>query len=103
MINKYYYEQAGLVSPMVQRNRIITSLLEMAEKDGDEKAARDAQLMAAELSAALDQMSMGVEESKQQKLEDQSESPSVGEPILPLLGQGGNTGGTGPMVPGGLP
>jgi hypothetical protein len=98
MVNKFYYEQAGLLSPLVQRNRIITSLLEMAERDGDENAARDAQLMATEMMSSIDTMTAGAEEAQAEA--QPPPTPNVGNPMLPLLGEGGNVGGTGPITGG---
>ena len=86
MIQKYYYDLAEKLSPNVLRNRTIIKLLEMAEDDGDEDAARDAQIMAAEIGASLEQIRQGVEVAP-----PEMPKPEGGEE-LPLLG-GGKVGG----------
>ena len=91
MIQKYYYDLAEKLSPNVLRNRVIMKLLEMAEDDKNVDAARDAQIMAAEIGASLDQIKQGAEVAP-------PEPQPGGEPIIPLLGQGGAIGGTKPKV-----
>jgi len=91
MIQKYYYDLAEKLSPNVLRNRTIIKLLEMAEDDGDEDAARDAQIMAAEMGASLDQIRQGAEVAP-------PEPQPSGEPMIPLLGQGGQVGGVKPVA-----
>lgn len=91
MIQKYYYELAEKLSPNVLRNRTIIKLLEMAEDDDNEDAARDAQIMAAEIGASLEQIRQGVEVAP-------PEPQPSGEPMLPLLGGGGQVGGVAPKV-----
>jgi hypothetical protein len=91
MIQKYYYELAEKLSPNVLRNRTIIKLLEMAEDDDNEDAARDAQIMAAEIGASLDQIKLGAEVQPPQP-------QPTGEPLLPLLGGGNKVGGTTPVA-----
>jgi hypothetical protein len=89
MIQKYYYNLAEQLSPNVLRNRVITKLLEMAEDDKNEDAARDAQIMAAEIQTSIDQMRMNTQV-------ENPEVPQEQNSIMPLLGDGGNIGKVNP-------
>ncbi len=86
---QWYSEVAEKLSPNVLRNRVIMNLLEMAE-DGDENAAVEAQIMAAEIGATIDQIKQGIIPPPPAP-SGNGEKPT--EPLIPLLGKGGQVGG----------
>jgi len=85
---QWYSEVAEKISPNILRNRVIMNLLEMAE-DGDENAAVEAQILAAEMGATIDQIKQGILPPPIPS--GNGEKP--GEPLIPLLGRGGEIGG----------
>jgi hypothetical protein len=93
MIQKFRYQEAEELSPLVKINRTIQSLLQMAEDDENEEAARDAQLMALELGVTIDQIKAGVMQPPKP-----SQAGQGGQPLMPLLGKGGNVGKVTPVA-----
>lgn len=91
MMRDWRSQEAEQLSLGVKTHRIIMSLLEKAEKNNDEEAAREAQIMAMELGMTIEQMRSGQMAPPKPA---QVEAPS--EPILPLLGEGGKVGGLRP-------
>ena len=85
MAKRYYY-MAEQIDPHILQHRIIMSMLELAEK-GDENAAREAKIMAATMGMSLAQVKAGV------LPKPVSPEQKPGEPLVPLLGEGGKTGG----------
>ena len=61
------------------------SMVKLAE-DGDENAAREAQIMAASMGMSLDQVKAG-------QLPPPPEPQRSAEPVIPLMGEGGQAGG----------
>jgi hypothetical protein len=90
-LERYYAQQAEILSPTVMRDRVITSLLKIAEENKDAQAAREAMAMIAEMGAIADQMAMGGGVSPGQPQQ------AGGEPIMPLLGENGKVGGVKPL------
>ena len=89
MMRDWSRQEAGQLSMGVKMHRIIMDLLEQAEKNNDEEAAREAQIMALELGLTLDQVRSG-------QLPEPQPEQEPGEPLIPLLGEGGQVGGLSP-------
>ena len=92
MMREWSKQEAAQLSPMVKMHRIIMDLLEQAEKNNDEEAAREAQIMAMEMGMSLDQIKAGIMQPQPPK------QPVAGKPLLPLLGDGGGQRGTNQMA-----
>jgi hypothetical protein len=88
---EWYAELAEKVDPNVLKYRIIMELLEHAEEDGDEDAAREAQIMAVGMGITLEQARQGI---MAPPMPEASSAEVTSEPIVPLLGKGATgTGG----------
>lgn len=89
MMREWSRQEAAQISLGVKMHRIIMDLLEQAETNNDEEAAREAQIMALELGLTLEQVKAG-------QIQPQLPEPETTEPMLPLLGEGGQIGGLSP-------
>lgn len=89
MMEKYYYQLAETLSPTLLKHRIIMALNELAEKTDDAGIAYEAMMLTEEWSAAIDQIRSGTEVTPPQP-------QPQGQPLLPLLGEGGQVGGIKP-------
>ncbi len=90
MERRYYYDMAEKLSPNVLKNRVILKLLDMAEDDKNEQAAMDAQILAEEMGASIEQIKAG-------NIVQPPEVPNAGgNPLIPLMGDGKNVGGIKP-------
>ena len=76
---------AAQIDPNILKHRIIMSLLAKAD-EGDENAAREAMIMAMGMGVSIEQMKAGV-------MPEIPEMATPGESIVPLLPEGGRTGG----------
>ena len=85
IMQKRYFYMAEQVDPLILRHRIIMNMLKLGE-EGDEEAAREAKIMAASMGMSLAQIKAG-------QLPKPPEPEKKPEPMLPLLGEGGQTGG----------
>lgn len=84
------WEQAELLSPAIKMNRTIKALLDMASR-GDEDAEFEAELMAAEMGATLEQIIAGNTD-----LTPKPEASQKPQQMMPLMGsQAGGRGGGG--------
>jgi len=81
----WYSELAAQIDPNILKHRIIMSLLAKAD-EGDENAAREAMIMAMGMGVSIEQMKAGV-------MPEIPEMATPGESIVPLLPEGGRTGG----------
>ncbi len=75
MEQDWYAQLAEQMSPNVMRHRIIEHLLERAEKEGDENAAREAKMLAAEIGQTVEGAMTG--------------NLSAPQPIVPLMPKSG--------------
>ena len=85
-LQKKYYYMAEQVDPLILRHRIIMSMVELAE-EGDENAAKEAEIMAASMGMSLSQIKAGVMQP------EAPPQPKESAPVVPLLGGGGQVGG----------
>ena len=85
-LQKKYYYMAEQVDPLILRHRIIMSMVGLAE-EGDENAAKEAEIMAASMGMSLSQIKAG---GIQPEVPPQ---PKESESVVPLLGEGGQVGG----------
>ena len=83
----WYNQLAEEVSPNILKRRILMSLIKKGE-DGDEDAAREAKIMAMEMGITINQMKQGIMPQMPKRVQ------APGEPIVPLLPEGGRVGGT---------
>ena len=87
IMRKRYYYLAEKYSPNVMRSRIIRNLADMAD-EGNEDAQEDYLIMKAEMEAALMQVKNG-----QAPTQPSDNGGRTTEPLVPLLGKGGQVGG----------
>lgn len=83
--DEWYSELAEKIDPNVLKHRIIMNLLDLAE-EGDENAAREAKIMAAGMGLTIAQVKAGITPKPPELPEPEKET-------VPLLGEGGQTGG----------
>ena len=83
-MQRRYLDMAEKIDPNILRLRIIMTMLERAE-EGDEDAAREAQLMAFGMGLDIAQIKAGLVA----KMPEQGPTPKPEVPLLPLGGQVG--------------
>lgn len=93
-----YAEMAEIIDPNVLRHRVIRALLEKGEVNNDKEALREAKIMQISMEASLKAAKMGqVEEAgggKKPAGGNGNQPLPVTEPMVSLLGRGGQIGGT---------
>ncbi len=89
IMQRRYSHLAEVIDPNILRHRIIMNLLELAEK-GDENAAREAKLMTLGMGAPP---IAGNAPPAGTTMTGGSTGPGNTQPLVPLLGKGGQVGG----------